>query len=106
MSKLCTGCEQLLTQQMTKTLTIAALALIALATEASAQQYVSSDTLHRWCQQQPAAAMDYVAGAMDALMLSNGPRMCVPEGSTLGQARDVVCNETTRRRVTTTQLLM
>jgi hypothetical protein len=48
--------------------------------------------LHEWCQQQPARAMYYVAGVLDALMLnaSNAP-VCIPAESTLAQARDVVC---------------
>ena len=82
---------------MTKTTIIAALTLAVLTTEASAQTdsirgYVSADTLHEWCQQQPARAMFYVAGVLDALLLntSNAP-MCIPAESTLAQARDVVC---------------
>jgi hypothetical protein len=92
---------------MTKTTIIAALTLAVLTTEAMAQTdsggttaaqeqihgYVSADTLHELCQQQPARAMYYVAGVLDALMLnaSNAP-VCTPAGSTLAQARDVVCN--------------
>jgi hypothetical protein len=91
---------------MTKTTIIAALTLAALATAASAQSdssgtttgqeqihgYVSADTLHEWCQRQPDKAMYYVAGVLDALTLnaSNAP-VCIPAGSTLAQARDVVC---------------
>jgi hypothetical protein len=82
---------------MTKTTIIAALTLAVLMTEASAQTdsirgYVSADTLHEWCQQQPARAMYYVAGVLDALTLnpSNAP-VCIPAESTLAQARDVVC---------------
>jgi len=89
---------------MTKIL-FALMALAVLATEALAQfdrggtttaqevqRYVSADTLHEWCQQQPAKAMFYVAGVLDALMLnaSNAP-MCIPKESTLEQARDVMC---------------
>src|SRR5258705_10452565 len=80
--------------RMTKTTIIAGLALAVLTTEASAeiQRYVSADTLHEWCQQQPARAMYYVAGALDALMLSaNNAPVCIPAESTLAQARDVVC---------------
>jgi hypothetical protein len=69
---------------MTKTTIIAALTLAVLTAEATAQTdssgtttahaqihgYVSADTLHEWCQQQPARAMYYVAGVLDALMLA------------------------------------
>jgi len=86
---------------VTKTTIIAGLALAILATEASAQSdndgviisgYVSADRLHEWCRQQPAKAMYYVAGILDALKLnaSNAP-VCIPAASTLAQARDVVC---------------
>jgi hypothetical protein len=87
---------------MTKTTIIAALTLAVLTTEATAQsnssgtttaqRYVSADTLHEWCQQQPATAMFYVAGVLDSLLLngSNAP-VCIPAESTLAQARDVVC---------------
>jgi len=94
---------------MTKTTIIAALTLAVLTAEATAQTdsdgtttahaqihgYVSADTLHEWCQQQPARAMYYVAGVLDALMLAandagNAP-VCIPATSTLAQARDVVC---------------
>jgi hypothetical protein len=81
-----------------KTTIIAALALTVLATEASAQLdssfatppaqlsgYVSADTLHEWCQQQPASVLDALT-----LNASNAP-MCIPAESTLAQARDVVC---------------
>jgi Rap1a immunity proteins len=83
-----------MTRPMTKTTIIAALALALLATTAQAQiqRYVSADTLHEWCQQQPAKAMHYIAGVLDALTLnaSNAP-VCIPAESTLAQARDVVC---------------
>ncbi|MGL3109403.1 Rap1a/Tai family immunity protein [Bradyrhizobium sp. BR 1432] len=92
---------------MTKTTLIAALTLALLTAEATAQTesggttrahaqiYVSADTLHEWCQQQPARAMYYVAGVLDALTLAannagNAP-VCIPVTSTLAQARDVVC---------------
>ena len=91
---------------MTKTTIIAALTLAVLTTDATAlsnssgttsvqeqiQRYVSADTLHDWCQQQPARALYYVAGVLDALMLnkSNAP-VCIPAEATLAQARDVVC---------------
>ena len=96
-------------QPMTKTTIIAALTLAVLTAEATAQTdsdgtttahaqihgYVSADILHEWCQQQPARAMYYVAGVLDALMLAandagNAP-VCIPATSTLAQARDVVC---------------
>jgi Rap1a immunity proteins len=82
---------------MTKTTIIVALMLAVLTGATTAQeqtqQYISPDTLHEWCQQQPARAMAYVAGAFDALMLnaSSAP-MCIPAESTLAQARDAVCN--------------
>ena len=94
---------------MTKTTLIAALTLALLTAEATAQTdsgatttareqiygYVSADTLHEWCQQQPARAMYYVAGALDALTMvannaSNAP-VCIPASSTSAQARYVVC---------------
>ena len=93
---------------MTKTIIIATLTLAVLTTEASAQLdsrfatppaqisgYVSADTLHEWCQHQPASATYYVAGVLDALMLAandagNAP-VCIPATSTFVQARDVVC---------------
>jgi hypothetical protein len=90
---------------MTKTTIIAAMALAVLTTEASAQLdssfatppaqiagYVSADTLHEWCQRQPASAMFYVAGVLDALTLNASNTVCIPVGATLAQARDVVCN--------------
>ena len=87
----------------TKTI-IAALTLAILTTEATAQTdssgttpqgYVNANTLHEWCQQQPARPMYYVAGVLDAPMLAandagNAP-VCIPAESTLAQARDVVC---------------
>jgi hypothetical protein len=83
---------------MTKTTIIAALTLAVLTTEATAQTdarihgYVTADKLYEWCQQQPDKAMYYVAGILDALTLnaSNAP-VCIPEESTMAQARDVVC---------------
>jgi hypothetical protein len=86
---------------MTKTTIFAALALAVLTAGATAQSdssgtqisgYVNADRLHELCQQQPALAMYYVAGVLDALSLnaSNAP-MCIPAESTLAQARDVVC---------------
>ena len=87
----------------TKTTIIAALTLTVLANEATAQsdtntnptQYVSPARLHEWCQQEPARAFYYVAGVMDALMMSadrSNLRVCLPARSTtLEQARDVVC---------------
>jgi hypothetical protein len=88
---------------------IAALTLALLTAEATAQTdssgtttaraqiygYVSADTLHEWCQRQPATAMFYVAGVLDTLTLAannpgNAP-VCIPATSTLAQARDVVC---------------
>ena len=99
-----------MTPSATKTNIIAALALAVLTTDASAQSdrggttvaqeqiqaYVSADMLHEWCQQQPARAMYYVAGVLDSLTMnassaSTAP-VCIPKGSTLAQARDVVCN--------------
>jgi Rap1a immunity proteins len=90
---------------MTKMTLIAALTLAVLTTEATAQSsssttkeqegqgYATADMLYEWCQQEPAKALYYVSGALDALMMNtkNLP-MCIPAGSTVAQARDIVCN--------------
>jgi hypothetical protein len=72
-----------------------ALGLSGSSAHGQIQGYVGANTLHEWCQQQPARATYYVAGVLDALMLaandaSNLP-VCIPAESTLEQARDVVC---------------
>ncbi|MBR0851660.1 hypothetical protein JQ543_28235 [Bradyrhizobium diazoefficiens] len=60
------------------------------------QRYVSADTLLQWCRREPAKALYYVAGALDALMLATNDvtrnrLVCIPAAATLEQARDVVC---------------
>jgi hypothetical protein len=84
---------------MIKMTIIAALTLAVLTSEASAQTdssatttvYVNADTLHEWCQQQPARALFYVAGVLDALMLMSNAPVCIPAESNLAQPRDVMC---------------
>jgi Rap1a immunity proteins len=58
--------------------------------------FLNGNKLHEWCQEQPAAAAQYVVGVLDALMVaaatdaSNQP-VCIPTQVTVRQVYDVVC---------------
>ena len=72
---------------------IAALAsagiLMAAASDAQASNGID---IERWCENDPAVALAYIEGVIDAYATVGPPiDYCLSEGATYGNVRDVVC---------------
>lgn len=82
---------------------LALVVVVVLPSVSSAQSSMSGNDLHNICTTDPASALAYVMGVTDGVRLYSGQLppgalpLCIPNGVTNNQARDITCKFTRDR---------
>ncbi|MGC5781758.1 Rap1a/Tai family immunity protein [Methylobacterium sp. NFXW15] len=84
---------------LTRTRIVLASTIIALSGLPSQAQFANGNKIYEWCQQPKGsllreAVSAYLSGSLDTLVMSKNQQyeICIPEGVTIPQTRDVFCN--------------